>query len=186
MLCGCGHPWESISVAIQPLSSVDATEVETIRAGLADFCHCDVTLLPNQELPSSAFNSQRSRYRADALLSFLAQSASTATKIVGITDRDISTSKGFRYDWGIFGLGAMGGRSCVISGFRLQKERVPRALYLERLVKVASHELGHTLGLPHCPTPGCLMHDAEGKVATVDSEKGLCERCAARLRPQRP
>jgi archaemetzincin len=49
-------------------------------------------------------------------------------------------------------------------------------------MKVAVHEIGHTLGLPHCPTTGCLMEDAGGKVATVDGEFDLCERCRARLR----
>ena len=40
------------------------------------------------------------------------------------------------------------------------------ALVRERLWKVAIHELGHTLGLPHCPNNGCLMQDAHGTVKT--------------------
>jgi archaemetzincin len=47
----------------------------------------------------------------------------------------------------------------------------------ERLAKVAVHELGHTLGLPHCPNVGCLMEDAEGRVATCDREYDFCARC---------
>jgi archaemetzincin len=43
------------------------------------------------------------------------------------------------------------------------------------------HEIGHTLGLPHCPVKGCLMEDAEGAVATTDGEHDLCPACRARL-----
>ena len=46
-----------------------------------------------------------------------------------------------------------------------------------RLAKVAVHEIEHTLGLPHCPTRGCLMEDAEGKVVTVDRERNFCAHC---------
>lgn len=36
---------------------------------------------------------------------------------------------------------------------------------------------GHALGLPHCPTLGCLMDDAEGKVVTVEHQRNFCARC---------
>jgi hypothetical protein len=38
-----------------------------------------------------------------------------------------------------------------------------------------------TPGARACPTPGCLMHDAEGSVLTVDSERDLCQRCRKHL-----
>ena len=41
------------------------------------------------------------------------------------------------------------------------------------------HEIGHTLGLPHCPTKGCLMEDAMGKVTTTDGERDFCPACRA-------
>ena len=51
----------------------------------------------------------------------------------------------------------------------------------KRLDRVAAHELGHVLGLSHCATPHCLMHDAEGSIRTVDSATGFCEMCAQAL-----
>jgi archaemetzincin len=42
---------------------------------------------------------------------------------------------------------------------------------------VAVHEIGHTLGLPHCPTRACLMEDAMGKVVTTDRERDFCPKC---------
>jgi predicted Zn-dependent protease len=44
---------------------------------------------------------------------------------------------------------------------------------------VANHELGHVLGLDHTAGAAdavCIMNDAGGKMATVDTERGtLCD-----------
>jgi len=70
----------------------------------------------------------------------------------------------------------------VISLFRCRKKARSRAHARIRLAKTAVHEIGHTLGLDHCPTRGCLMEDARGQVKTSDREYDLCSRCRARLR----
>jgi archaemetzincin len=74
----------------------------------------------------------------------------------------------------------MPGTSAVISTFRTRRKlgKVPVA---ERLARVAIHELGHTFGLPHCSTKGCLLSDAGGTVETIDEERFLCERCRTRI-----
>jgi archaemetzincin len=51
---------------------------------------------------------------------------------------------------------------------------------MEKLFKVAIHELGHTQGLKHCPVNDCLMRDAEGK-DHLDEEKDFCKKCKAVL-----
>lgn len=49
-------------------------------------------------------------------------------------------------------------------------------------IKVVNHEIGHTFGLDHCPTPRCLMEDAKGTITTVDGEDGgFCQTCRQRL-----
>ena len=90
-------------------------------------------------------------------------------KIFGLTAVDISTTKDDVKDCGIFGLGTLDGATCVISTFRLGARKASAAKRIERLIKVVNHEIGHTFGLDHCPTPHCLMEDAKG---TVDSEDG--------------
>ena len=94
--------------------------------------------------------------------------------------------KGEYDDWGIFGQGWLGGRACVVSTYRLGRGKVSEDLFRERFVKVVNHEIGHTFGLDHCPTQGCLMADAEGTIKTVDQEAGgLCQGCRQRLVVQR-
>lgn len=170
-------------VAVQPLGPVGQDLVEVIRSGIIFLYNVEVKLLPERELPAEAFYKPRSRYRADKLLDFLlGKPAGSANKVVGVTQKDISTTKGDREDWGIFGLGLVGGRVCVVSTYRLRKGPPTAELFRARLVKVVNHELGHTFGLDHCATPGCLMEDAGGSIKTVDRETGeLCASCKARL-----
>lgn len=173
---------DELKIALQPLGKVPADAVEKVRGHLEEIYAVHVEVLPVKELPASAFYRPRQRYRADKLLDWLdTNTTAIFTKVIGITTADISTTKGDVFDWGIFGLGSLGQRACVISTFRLARN-VPREKMLLRTQRVAAHEVGHTFGLEHCDTPGCMMSDAGGKVSTVDEETGqLCERCRARV-----
>ena len=180
---GTGRAAPKVIVAIQPLGHVDHAILEEVQAGILSLYDAEVRLLPQRELPADAYYKPRARYRAEKILDFLlGLPQSGADKVIGVTQRDISTTKGEYEDWGIFGLGLVGGRACVISSFRLHKGPKGPELFKARLTKVANHELGHTFGLDHCPTVNCLMEDAAGSIQTVDRETGdLCPTCRAKL-----
>jgi archaemetzincin len=126
----------------------------------------------------TAYYPARKRYRAERLLTYLNQRMpKNGWRILGLTDVDISTTKDRFPDWGVMGLGELPGTATVISSFRCRKKARNPAHAIERLAKVAVHEIGHTLGLPHCPTHGCLMEDAMGKVTTTDRERDFCLLC---------
>ena len=159
------------------------------QRGIEELMGARVRALGPRPLPPAAFYAPRQRYRAEKLLAYLDQHVRPGTGcdyVIGMTARDISTTKGDIPDWGIFGLGAMPGPVAVVSTFRLRGPHVTRHQIAVRVVKVFNHELGHNLGLDHCPTSGCLLQDARGSIRTVDSETGLpCAACRSRLRQVR-
>jgi archaemetzincin len=177
-LACAGEQPAPLVVAIQPYGDVSEQIIEVAANALRSEYACEIVLLDSVSIPKSAYYEPRGRYRAEKLLDDLSgRLPKPATKIIGLTNFDISTTKGEHEDWGIFGLGSVGGKSCVVSTFRLKGPRLQ-----ERIRKVAVHEIGHTLGLPHCKTPQCVMQDAEGKVATVDAGRAaLCDKCRSKI-----
>jgi len=167
---------------LQPLGDCagKARGMEPVRSALLAFYPIEVRILPCQALPKAAYYPPRARYRADRLLDYLKERLpKDGWRILGLTAVDISATKDGIEDWGILGLGELPGTTTVISSFRCKKKARGSAHAMERLAKVAVHEIGHTLGLDHCPTVGCLMEDAKGKVATCDRERDFCPRCRA-------
>ena len=126
-----------------------------------------------QKLPKTAYYAPRNRYRAGVLLENLKLKKDTFYKVIGFTDKDISTTKGAIYDHGIFGMGYCPGESAVVSSYRTGQR-------LDRLTHILLHEVGHTYGLPHCSTSGCFMEDAKGKM--VHPNEKLCINCQIKLK----
>jgi archaemetzincin len=185
LTCGLGDkcvPEQDLErrlLCLQPLGDeLSADDVALVTAALQGIIGVPVKVMPGVPLPAAAWYAPRRRYRADKLLDFLdPRLPINGKRIMGLTGVDISTTKGNVYDWGVLGLGRIDGKSSVISRFRCAKKSRGPAHARERLAKVAVHETGHTLGLEHCPTRGCLMEDAEGQVATCDREYDFCARC---------
>ena len=174
------------TIALQPLGKVASAELDSVRRiVVASYPNAKVSVLPKRELPASAWYPSRSRWRAEKLVAALeVWKPAGFDRIAGLTEQDISTTKGSNVDWGIFGYGQIGGPACMISGFRLAKG-TNLAGRARRLAWTVAHELGHTFGLEHCPVPGCLMEDAAGKAATLDRSSGhFCPRCKAFLSHQ--
>jgi len=174
---------EAPLITLQPLgTAAPAPELAAVSAAIAAFYAVKVEVAEPLGLPRSAFYPRRQRYRAEKLLDFLvAQGSKQARVVLGLTAVDISTTKAPYEDWGILGLATLDGRSAVLSSFRCQRQAKSAEHARVRFAKTAVHELGHSFGLDHCPTPGCIMHDGEGSVLTTDTEHDLCAATRQRL-----
>ena len=89
------------------------------------------------------------------------------------------------HDWGIAGLGSLGGKSSVFTSYLFRGYRKKaRPTYLRYMENLVLHEVGHTLGLDHCPLERCMMADAKGNAieAARTSINEFCPRCHAKIR----
>ncbi|CAN5457332.1 archaemetzincin family Zn-dependent metalloprotease [soil metagenome] len=170
-------PKPPLKIAVVYFSRIDNNLKTELFQNVTATYNCTVTEIKGvAEMPVTAYYKPRNRYRAPVLLTYL-NTYSGYDKIIGITTKDISTTKDAIYDWGVMGLGNCPGKSCVISSFRLRTPN--KLLFNDRFIKVALHELGHTMGLPHCTfSKTCFMEAAEGTIKNVDREtKFLCTNC---------
>jgi archaemetzincin len=158
------------TVIIQPFGDFPESSARTVFEEIKKI-NPRTIIRPAIPLPAAAYYPARGRYRADSLISFLNRFGSDDSVVIGLTGRDISTTKNNKADWGVMGLAYRPGNACVVSYYRLSKENRS-----EQLFKIAVHELGHTQGLPHCAEGTCFMKDAEGGNPT-DLLTGFCTDC---------
>lgn len=176
IFCGCDnnivhHKVSAIHIKILPLGKVKENYIkETYDNILKISAHAE--LLPAITMPAMAYYTPRNRYRADSLIRWMSHQAKPDDIYIGITMQDISTTKGEHADYGVMGLGYCPGRACVVSSYRLKNKN--------NFYKLVIHELGHNMGLQHCPVATCYMRDAKGGDPTGE-ENAFCKQCTAYL-----
>ena len=161
------HP---LTIIIQPFADVSDEETRKVAEKLKEL-YPHIMVKEKISLPAGAYYAPRKRYRADSLIAYLSRLTGRGNVTIELTCSDISTTKNGIEDWGVMGLGFQPGNACIVSDFRLAKNKK-----LAQLPKVAIHELGHTQGLPHCNEKSCFMRDAEGGNHT-DEEVAFCIKC---------
>lgn len=134
-------------------------------------------------LPPEAYDDKRGQYNSSFLLDLVREyfKKTDADKILGITDVDIY-APGLNF---VFGEAELQGKTAVISLHRLEPEfygnSANTSLFLERAIKEAVHEIGHTFGLTHCSNRSCVM-SFSNTIGDVDRKKWkLCQKCSKQL-----
>lgn len=169
-------PKVKLCIVIQPFEGLPKSTTDFIAEQLKEVYSGDIIVNNPIPFPKNALNYNKKRYRADSLIRYLGTLVKDGQLILGLSNKDISTTTKKNFDWGVMGLGYCPGKSCIASTSRIKgKNR------LEKLFKVAIHELGHNYGLTkttsnHCPNKTCLMRDADGK-DDFDQLQNFCSKC---------
>ncbi len=121
----------------------------------------------------------RRQYLATRFLDLLSQPRiPTGVKRIGVTNLDLFLPV-FTH---LYGYAQLGGNAAVVSTFRLcPDDGVTPDLLLERTVKEILHELGHTLGLVHCPASWCAMHPSRWPEEIDLKDAAYCPPCTRAL-----
>ncbi len=129
-----------------------------------------------------AHSPERNQYHATLVLaSLLRKLPDPHGKILGITSVDLYVPV-LTF---VFGQAQLDGPGALLSTFRLRNEYYglppDENTLLDRTIKEAVHELGHTFGLVHCHEAGCVMSSST-YVEEVDLKGDwYCPSCMDRL-----
>lgn len=169
---------QSKVIYIKPLGQVNPTTIQVAKESIESFYGYQCRVLDRVEFTNDILAASKTRYEASKILG--KYDSDNYTLI--LTEKDIACHKGQYPEWGIFGLGMMPGKVCVVSTYRI-KRGVNQEKFFDRLRKITLHEIGHNLGLNHCDYDlHCLMNDANGTIKQVDREKiWMCNNCKKQI-----
>jgi archaemetzincin len=171
----------SESIGIVQLGPTLEYPVEDLTAKLATrFPGYHVRRLDATGDPAMAFDSSRNQYHSTRVLVALEESpqADRVARILGIVAFDLYVP-GMNF---VFGEARCPGRAAVISTYRLKPDDDDPGLFESRIVKEAVHEIGHMLGLKHCPKSSCVMYFSE-RIADTDRKRdSFCLECRPKVK----
>ncbi len=165
-------------IAVKPLGRVGEDVLRVVTDSIQGILRLPVDLLSPEPLPPEAFMELRNQYNAMTIIKYLSNNRSGKTlKILGVTNEDLCNPI-LTY---VFGEAYLNGAAAVLSCYRLHRgvndDFVPRETFLERVVKVALHEIGHTFNLPHCHSGRCVMRASNTLQELDDKLNYLCDYC---------
>lgn len=124
-------------------------------------------------LPPDSFNPLRNQYDAETLIDRLQQSRSEGFDYrLYIVNVDLYAP---RMNF-IFGLADQLHNAALVSTYRLAGAELTT-----RLCKEIVHEIGHLLGLRHCPDHNCVMHFSNTIADTDLKRPELCDPCRRQI-----
>lgn len=162
-----------------PLEAVDQEILRYLSTAIAELLSLTVQILPPKPLPFNTYHIVRNQHYSTQLLEYLLarDDLDEPFRMLGITSVDLYIPI-FTF---VFGEAQLDGRAAIISTFRPRGEasgvRVPQSIFLDRLLKLSLHELGHTFSLPHCRQEGCLMGFSPTLEKLDQKNTEFCEYC---------
>ena len=171
-------------ITVVAFGPVGREVLEYLRGALAPVFGLPVRVA-DTPLSLTGVRTRRGQYRAPEMVDALRDAdIPEAPRVLGVTEAALY-AEGMNF---IFGQAELNGRPALVSLHRLHPEfhRRPtdQALFLRRALIECVHELGHTLGLGHCPLATCVMHFSPTIRETDRKGPAFCSRHAERIREQ--
>ena len=170
-----------MEIDIQPFGDIDRDVLLELAGKLKEAFGCPVTDNRPLPVPEYAFTPARNQYLSDLFIDKLKHHAVPGKRILGITEADLYT-RGLNF---VFGQADKQAGVAVISLKLLRQEyyglEEDHRLLMERALKEAVHEIGHTLGMDHCQDGTCVMHFSNSLIDTDIKKALFCPRCQPRL-----
>jgi len=165
------------TIIISPIGNFDTSILKSIAQELTRIFGYQVEISPLLQTLSFALDPERRQYHSTLILEKLAAVTPSHTiKVLAITSKDLFIPI-LTY---VYGEAQLGGKTCIISTHRLSEGISPvhqKAIYYQRVVKEAVHEVGHTFNLRHCKNEDCIMHYCRS-IKDVDSKSDqFCRYC---------
>jgi archaemetzincin len=172
----------SRSVHLRWSADVEPAVAELLPERLAQVLACPVRQDGGFSLLAEEFHAGRRQYRASTVLRRLRPLRPAGACLLAVTGDDLFAA-GLNF---VFGEADVRGGCAIISLARLRAPYLGFALTTERLLRrtliEAVHEVGHLLGLDHCPQSDCVMHFSNSLADTDRKTPDFCPRCRQALR----
>ncbi|MGB9935579.1 archaemetzincin family Zn-dependent metalloprotease [Thermodesulfovibrio yellowstonii] len=160
------------------LCEINNKYLAELKNHLQNLFGLDVELTSHSVDLSFAYNERRRQYSGEEILRKAEKNKRNPDeKWLLIVDVDLYSS-GLNF---IFGLANPYSGTSIISLTRLRQQFYGKPenekLFIERLKKEATHELGHLFYLGHCLDKKCVMHFSNSLYDTDVKSAYFCERC---------
>ncbi|HHT9144751.1 MAG TPA: archaemetzincin family Zn-dependent metalloprotease [Candidatus Wunengus sp. YC61] len=170
------------SLLIVPFGTIRKEVLVFLQNELIRTFGFDVRIAREEHIPQYAFDPKRRQYQSTKILEWLKNIPVMDTRFLGIVDLDLYVPE-LNF---VFGEADVAHGVCVISLVRLRQEfyGLPKneKQFLERALKEAVHEIGHTYRLGHCGDTRCIMHFSNSLQDTDIKGPDFCSRCKLKLR----
>jgi archaemetzincin len=165
-------------IVISPIGDAENEQIALARREITRIFGYPTEIVPLMDDLSFAYHAERRQYHSTLILEKLSSlSPQRAVKVLGITRVDLFIPILTH----VFGEAQLGGKSCIVSTYRLGEADAPfagGAQLAERILKEAIHELGHTFKLRHCVEKTCIMHYCRSVTDVDHKSKQLCRYCS--------
>jgi len=165
-------------IVIVLLSEIAKKILKELKNHLDEIFNSKIEFLTMKMDLDFAFDRKRKQYLASSILERLKNfKKENFEKWLAICNVDLF-AEGLNF---VFGEADIEKGISIISVLRLKQSFYGFSnnenLFLERVKKEATHELGHLFYLGHCQNPNCVMYFSNSILDTDKKSKFFCEKC---------